>query len=144
MWLKRRAYAQAAQGPNKASRQRHLALIMIMTGLARVIVWVALIVLYFAGARFAHTLFNDVWFVAVISLYANAATDWGQVAASLAQLTAGDAHHDAEVTRAAVSSDLRQIDEDIERLADLQPGPDAVALAGQIQAKLQRGTTDAE
>lgn len=83
----------------QVNKQRRLALIMIVTGLIRVIVWVSLIVMYVAGVHFTKDLFASVSFVAMISLYANAATDWGQVAASLSQLTAADAHQDVEHVR---------------------------------------------
>jgi hypothetical protein len=102
-----------------------------------VIVWVALLLMYLIGVHFTKSLFQSVAFVALISLYANAATDWGQVAASLAQLTAGDAHDDAEHVRAAQDVDFVAIESDIARLADLQPGPDAAALAREIREKLQ-------
>lgn len=80
-------------------RQRKIALVLIFTGLVRVVAWTTLILLYLVGVPFTAALFHSVAFVAIISLYANAATDFGQVCASLAQLTAGDAHRDAEVAR---------------------------------------------
>jgi hypothetical protein len=118
------------------NRQRLTALILIATGLARVGVWVTLIGLYLAGVAFTTSLFQSVAFVAVISLYANAATDFGQVCASLAQLTAGDAHHDAQAARHAIHRGTAVIEADIARLADLQPGPEAAALATQIRQQL--------
>jgi len=137
--LHARAHRTGLDGRQKIGHQRRTALIMVITGLARVICWATLILLYLLGVHFTKALFTSVAFVALISLYANAATDWGQVAASLAMLTAGDAHHDAEATRVAVGVDFTAVEQDIARLADLQPGPDAKALATEIRAKLQGG-----
>lgn len=113
-------------------RQRRTAIILVSTGLVRVLAWTTLIVFYLSGVPFTASLFKSVAFVALISLYANAATDFGQVCASLAQLTAGDAHHDAEAARREITVDTAAIEADIARLALLAPGPDAIALAENI------------
>jgi hypothetical protein len=105
-------------------------LIMVVTGLARVLVWATMLALFYAGAPFMVTLFGSVKFVSALSVGALLLTDWGQVAASLAQLTAADVHH-------AVGLDFTQIETDIQRLADLHPGPEARALASQIQQHLE-------
>jgi hypothetical protein len=68
----------------------------------------------------------------VISLYANAATDFGHVCASLADLSARGAEH----TRSVVSIDVTQLDSDIARLADLTLGLKAQKLASEIRARL--------
>lgn len=86
-------------GNDKIDRQRLLALILVITGMIRSAAWGTLILLYVIGVPFTHSLFKSVAFVAIISLYANAATDFGQACASLAQLVAGDSHHDAEAAR---------------------------------------------
>lgn len=109
---------------------------MIATGLLRVVVWAALIVLYVIGIKSVRHLYAEVSFVTILSVLALLLTDWGQVAASLAQLTAGDAHHDAEATRTALEIDVPAIEADIARLADLQPGDEAHALAEAIRRRL--------
>ncbi len=131
-----RSHHRGLHGHEHVGRQRRTALILIVTGLARVVVWITLIACYLLGFHFTKTLFSSVAFVALISLYANGATDWGQVAASLAQLTAGDAHADVEHVRVVQAMDFAEIESDIARLAELQPGPDAITLAGQIREKL--------
>lgn len=102
----RRAKHRGLHGRGHIDRQRQLALILIITAMIRAAAWTTLIILYLLHVPFTASLFKSVAFVAVISLYANAATDFGQGAASLAQLTAADAHHDAEETR-RVSEDLK-------------------------------------
>ncbi|MGH3264124.1 MAG: hypothetical protein ACRDNS_19250, partial [Trebonia sp.] len=86
-------------GHQHHSRQRMVALVLVTAGLCRAASWLTLIGMYFLGVTFIHSLFQDVWFVAILSLYANAATDFGQACASLAQLTAARAHEDAEAGR---------------------------------------------
>jgi cytochrome bd-type quinol oxidase subunit 2 len=68
--------------------ERWIALALVITGLIRVLAWTVLIGLYLVGVPFTTALFKSVAFVALISLYANAATDFGQVCASLAQFSA--------------------------------------------------------
>lgn len=124
------------------NKQRRTALILVFTGLARVAAWLTMMSLYVLHlllphvAGFTEALFQSVPFVAMISLYANAATDFGQVCASLAQLTAGDAHADTNATRQAVTSDFAVIQDEIRRLALLHPGPDADKLAADIAQRL--------
>lgn len=144
--------AQALIGPRERSRQRGphghhhvdkqrlVAVSMIGAGLIRTAFWIALILAYLFGLPLAHELFSRVWFVALISLYANAATDFGQSAASMAQLAAADAHHDAEHNRRQLdrdSTELDDIERDIALLADLQPGRKAKELARSIRDRLQ-------
>lgn len=86
-------------GPKHHDGQNLMAIVLIVWGLVRALAWVTLIVLYLIGVPFTTVLFHSVAFVAVISLYANAATDFGQVCASLAQLAAARAHQDAEHVR---------------------------------------------
>ena len=104
MSLRERIHHHGLHGREHIGRQRRTAVILVVTGLVRVVAWTALIACYLLGVHFTRTLFSSVAFVAVISLYANAATDFGQVCASLAQLTAGDVHHDAEEARVALAS----------------------------------------
>jgi hypothetical protein len=135
-WLKAKAQHRGLHGRKHIERHRMQALLMIITGLFRVICWLTLIVLYLLGVKFTKSLFSSVAFVALISLYANAATDWGQVAASLAQLTAGDTHADVEHVRIAQGVEFAEVEADIARLADLQPGPEATGLAERIRRRL--------
>lgn len=123
-------------GQEHINRQRLIAQLMIGTALLRVAVWLGLMGLYAADVGFARHLFISVSFVALLSVLALALTDWGQAAASMAQLTAGDAHHDAEAARRETAVDFAQLEQDILRLAQLQPGPDADQLASTISARI--------
>lgn len=134
--LGRRIHRRSLHGHNHIARQRRLALILVVTALIRVAAWTTMIVLYLSGVPFTAALFGSVAFVAVISLYANAATDFGQFAASLAQLTAADAHHDAEAGRRELNIDFVQLESDVQQLAALAPGPAAEALASDIRSRL--------
>ena len=109
---------------------------MIGTGLSRVTIWTLLLIAYLVHVAFARSLFASVSFVAVLSVLALMLTDWGQVAASLAQLAAGDAHADTEHVRRHLALDTAAIERDLERLARLQPGPKAEKLANEISARL--------
>lgn len=135
-WFRRRSSHRGLHGRSHVNRQRRTALILVVTGLVRVTAWATLIVLYLAGVPFTAHLFQSVAFVALISLYANAATDFGQVCASLAQLTAGDAHQDTEHVRRMQALDFAALESDIAKLAALSPGPDADALAAEIRKRL--------
>lgn len=134
MRLRERARHRGLHGHAHVDRQRRHALLMCRTALARVGLWAVMMV---AGVLPAvrHS-YEAVFFVTELSLLALLLTDWGQYAASSAELAAGDAHHDSEVTRRAVETDFSQIDSDIARLADLQPGPEAKRLASEIRQRL--------
>lgn len=141
--LYRRATHRGLHGHEHVDRQRRQALILIVTGLVRVLAWVTLICTYLlhlafpAAFGFTASLFTSVAFVSCISLYANAATDWGQVAASLAQLAAGDAHHDSEAARREIGVDHTQLERDIARLARLTPGLESDELVMSIHRRLR-------
>ena len=122
-------------GQKHVDRQRRHAVIMVRTAQVRVAIWLFMM----AAGPFSHALsrtYSSTTFVTYLSLGALLLTDWGQYAASSAELAAGEAHHDAEATRSSVEVDFRQIDSDIARLADLQPGPQAKQLAEQIRQRL--------
>jgi hypothetical protein len=119
--LHERAHRKGLHGHDHIAKQRLTALILIYTALGRVAAWTVLTILYLVGVAFAVTLFKSVAFVALISM---------------AQLTAGDAHHDIEATRKEVSFDTAQIEEDIARLAKLRPSKKADALAAEIRARV--------
>ena len=136
-----RLRARATAGPHshdRINRQRFFALVLVATGLMRAAAWTTLIALYLTGVPFTADLFKSVAFVAVISLYANAATDFGQACASLAQLTAGDAHAASERAHAAIDLDTEALSKQIADLAQLPPSPRATALAEQLIASLRR------
>ena len=133
-----RVHRQHLDGHARIVRQRRLALFLIITAMMRAAAWTTLIVLYLVHVPFTASLFKSVAFVAVISLYANAATDFGQGAASLSQLAAIEAHYDAEAARIAVGVDYQAIDTDIAQLAELNPGPEAQELATRIRSKFVR------
>lgn len=135
--LRRRHRDRGLHGHKHVDHQRLTAILMIASGLLRVAIWAILLALYLLHVKFARDLYASVSFVAMLSVLALLLTDWGQVAASLAQLTAGDAHHDAEATRREVGVDFTDLEGDIARLAELQPGPEAVALAARIRARLK-------
>ena len=139
--LYQRATHRGLHGRGHIDKQRRTALLLIVTGLFRVVCWILLLSMYllhlaFGIFSFTAVLFTSVAFVSCISLYANMATDWGQVAASLAQLTAGDAHHDAEAGRRELGVDTKQVEDDIARLAALQPGPESDKLAAEIRDRV--------
>ena len=114
-----------------------VALLMIGSGLLRVGVWFVLIILYLLHIKFARDLYASVSFVALLSVLALLLTDWGQVAASLAQLTAGHAHQDVEHVRREVSVDFSSLEQDVARLAELQPGPECDELVVSIRKRLR-------
>lgn len=120
-----------------------MALIMIWTGMARVVFWSLLLSAFLLGLvwhplGFVDALYALVAFTAAISTVSLIETAWSQVAASFAQLTAGDAHHDAEQVRHEVGIDFERLEEDIRRLADLSPGEEAQELAASIRGRLHR------
>ena len=134
--LRARHKDKGLHGHQHVDRQRLVAILMIGTGLARVMLWTTLLTLNLVGVAFVVALFGSVSFVSDLSVLALMLTDWGQVAASLAQLTAGDAHHDAEATRRDLAFDVHEIEGDLYRLAKLTPGPEADELAAEIRAQL--------
>jgi hypothetical protein len=142
-WLHLRAHA----GPlphAKISKQRRTALWLTAFAAARVAVWAAamtVLVLYAAGLRgtfvawFVHLSSLVVW-VSFISYYCNAATDFATFTAGLAALFSADSHAAVITAGTATSASLDTIESDIARLADLQPGPEAAALADSIRRQL--------
>ena len=133
-WVHRRTHHSRRH--DQIHRQRLIAVVMIASGLLRVLVWATLIILYLLHVPFARNLYASVSFVALLSVLALMLTDWGQVAASLAQLTAGDVHHDVRSVHEVIGADFKDVETDIEHLAELQPGPEAKALASEIRTRL--------
>lgn len=134
--LGRRARHRGLHGHELIDRERRAALWMIYTALARVLVWALITVAFIIGIGVVVGWFGSVKFVSLLSILALLLTDWGQYAASRAQLAAVDAHQDAEHNRRALSVDTAAIESDIARLARLQPCPEADALAESIARKL--------
>lgn len=94
-----------------------------------------------AGGPFIRsfiTLSGSVVFVTFISFYCNAATDAANLMAGIAALFSADSHHDAEAARMALGTDFGALEADVARLADLQPGDEATALAAQIRRRLNQ------
>lgn len=130
-----RARHRGLHGKPHIDKQRRHALIMVRTAQIRCAVWLAMLLAYPFSHALQH-LYALTTFVTLLSVGALLLTDWGQYAASSAELAAGDAHHDAEAARQTVAIDSRALEEDIARLAELQPGPEAAALADEIRSKL--------
>lgn len=139
VWFRRRIHHYPIPGTehDHISRQRRSALILIVTALIRVAIWSLLTIFYLAHVAFAVNLFKSVSFVAFISMLALILTDWGQYAASMAQLTAGDVHKTMVRSGHVIQADVAQLEGDIERLAQLDPGPEAQGLASEIRARLR-------
>lgn len=119
------------------NRQRRTALLMVVTGSIRTIGWLLLTIAYLTHVGLAVRLFASVSFVAVLSSLALAETAWSQVAGSLAQLTAGDTHSGVLAARAQESIDFDVVERDLGRLAELEPGDEAEALAMEIRMRLR-------
>ena len=138
--LRRRRHARVhhrgLHGRQHVNRERRSALIMMDTALVRVFAWTTIMVLFIAGQTTVVGWFASVRFVALLSILALILTDWGQYAASRAQLAASDAHGDVEHVRARMTLDTAAIETDIAKLAALQPGPEASLLADQIRSKI--------
>lgn len=143
-WIGRRAETYHLHGHKHVSGQRRLALWMTVFAAVRTVAWIVamlLIVAHWVGAKGTFldsftALSSAVIFVTFISFYCNASTDAANFTASIAALFSADAHHDAENTRQSVSVDMRNVEADIARLAELQPGPEAIRLAANIRRRL--------
>jgi hypothetical protein len=99
-----------------------------------------------AGGPFIHGFIDvssTVLFVTFISFYCNASTDAANLTAGLAALFSSDAHSATIGMREDLGVDLTQIENDISRLADLEPGPEAARLAAQIRGRLRADKTGA-
>lgn len=131
----RRAHHRGLHGRPHVDRQRRHALIMVRTAQARVAIWLTLMAAGPFSPVLAHT-YASTTFITYLSLGALLLTDWGQYAASSAELAAGEAHHDAEANRRALATSHAAIEADIARLAALSPGPEAQQLAAHIRASL--------
>lgn len=92
------------QPPHIAKEQRR-SRFLLTAGIVRIVGWTILGIccglglLHVDGFTWAKALATSVPFVAMISIYANWATDLDQATAAYAALVASNAHHDAEMAR---------------------------------------------
>jgi hypothetical protein len=143
-WLRRRVHRRAhvVVAPGGVNKQRRNSLWLLVTGLARTAFWLVLIgcvaagLAHIAGFAWAYDLSQTVWFVALLSLYANLATDFGAVIASYAALVAADVHSQVAVTSSVLTADLAHLHDDVDQLAGLEPGEEAAELAASLKARL--------
>lgn len=125
-------------GPKHHDRQRSVTIWMLWTALAQFVAWMVLLVGAFVSPTL-RAIFQKVFWVSVLSLYANLMTVGSIVAGSWAALAAGRAHEDVEHTRSVLTADLEEIRNDLGRLADLPPGVEARQLARRIGDRLNGG-----
>jgi hypothetical protein len=118
-------------------RHRRLTLFMLAFWLVQVAMWTVLLTAAFVVPS-VHALFTKVYWVSILSLYANLTTVASIVAGLWAALAAGRAHEDAEAGTTALQIDVTQVDRDVAALAELSPGPEAEALAARIRGRLPR------
>lgn len=143
-WLRTRIHRRSvtALHPVAVDRQRRSALWLLVTTAVRVAAWTILIACVAGGIlgipafAWAKHLSASIPFVALISLYANWATDFGAGIAAYAALVAADVHSQLASASAALSADLADIDTDISRLAAMLPGTEAAALAASLSSRL--------
>jgi hypothetical protein len=130
----------------EVTTQRHRAIILLWTGAARTAAWVTLGIFIALGLAhigafdWASDLSKSIAFVALISIYANAATDFDAATAAFAALVAADAHKAAATVARHQLRETEALATDVSRLADLQPGPEAAELADDIRHRLRPGT----
>jgi hypothetical protein len=145
--LRRWVHQRARRGPAthaRVSGQRRMALWMTMFAAVRTVAWIIcmiIILVHYAGVggSFIHAFIatsSSVLFVTLISFYCNASTDAANLMAGIAALFSADSHAATLAANTAVSSDFTSLESDIARLAALQPGPEADALAGEIRRRL--------
>jgi hypothetical protein len=141
-WLARRSAARF--DGEHAVRQRRNALILLVTTVARAVFWVVLLgcvaagLAHEAGFGWARNLSQAIWFVVLLSLYANFATDSGAAIASYAALVSADVHTEVTVSARLLAADIAGLQEDVDRLAGMTPGEEATVLAENLKEKLAR------
>jgi hypothetical protein len=143
-WVHRRA--AAALTHDHVRGQRRVALWLTVFAAVRTAVWLLAMVIIIihwlgAGGSFVHAFIDvssTVLFVTFISFYCNASTDAANLTAGLAALFSADSHHATTAARAALERDTAAIEEDIRRLAALQPGTEAEDLARSISERLSK------
>lgn len=122
-------------GAKHHDRNAQITAFMLWFGGTQVILWTLLLIGAFVDP-WLRTVFQKVYWVSILSLYANWATALGIVAGAWAARAAGQAHEDVEHTRAQLSVDLNSIEDDLDRLAALPPGLEARQLARRIHRNL--------
>lgn len=143
-WLRGRVHrrSHAVVAPAEVSKQRRNSQWLLITGIIRTVFWALLLgcvvagLAHVLGFEWAKALSASVPFVAVVSLYANLATDWGAAIAAYAALVAADVHSQVTVTSSVLTADLAHLHDDVDRLAGLEPGEEAAVLAASLKAKL--------
>jgi hypothetical protein len=144
-WIHHRAHATAL-GHDHVHGQRRLALYLAVFAAVRVACWVSCMLIIIAhwlgaGGSFIHAftdLSSSVLFVTFISFYCNSSSDAANLTAGLAALFAADSHGAAETNRLLLQLDTASIEEDIARLASLQPGEEAEELSQAIRRKMNK------
>ena len=142
-WVHHRSH----HGPSShaaVSKQRRAALWMTVFAAVRTFAWLVcmlIILVHYAGVggSFIHAFIStssSVLFVTLISFYCNASTDAANLMAGMAALFSSDSHAAVIAGNTSMSADFTSLEADVARLADLQPGPQATALAGEIRRKL--------
>lgn len=140
-WIDKRASLHIHHSSHVNS-QRRRSLYLLVFGIVRIVAWMILGVLvslglaHVGGFAWAKDLSESVPFVALISIYANWATDLDAATAAFAALVAADGR---AATVKAGHRDFSVVENDIALLAQLQPGPEAAALAASIREKLSPG-----
>jgi hypothetical protein len=120
---------------------------LLVFGVVRIVCWTILAVLVALGLAhvgvfaWAKDLAESLPFIALISIYANWATDLDAATAAFAALVASDSHAAVVSTGAALVADLGLLEVDVARLASLAPGEEAEALARSIRDRLQSPQT---
>jgi len=127
---------------DKIASQHRRSMFLMVTSIIRTCLWVVLGILIAAGLAgasdfgWAKDLSHSLAFLALVSIYANAATDLDAAIAAFAALVASRGLAVADATRRAVVKDFETLSTDISRLASLDPGPEAAQLAEDIRYRL--------
>jgi hypothetical protein len=125
-----------------AHNQRRSSLILLTFGAARIAAWTILgvcVILGLAhagGFHWAKLLAESIPFVVLISIYANWATDLDAATAAFAALVAADSHVASDANRQLLTKDFTALEDDIARLALMNPCPEADDLATSIRTRL--------
>jgi len=127
-WIHERSHVRSLRRSHIAT-QRRRSLILLLFGFVRIIAWMIL------GACVSLGLLHIQGFAWAKVLSARA-TDVDASTAAFAALVAADSHNAVEASREMLTGDVAAIEEDIARLAAMQPGPAATALAAEIRRKL--------
>jgi hypothetical protein len=142
-WIHRRSTIGPLHHGHVAN-QRKTALWITLFAAIRTFLWIVcmlIIVIHWVGVggSFIHGFIDvssTVLFVTFISFYCNASTDAANLTAGLAALFSADSHGSSETNRQLMIQDFSGVEADIARLAELQPGPDALDLATKIRARI--------